>query len=347
MTRCVRSDGSAYGTAGQCRKGVESEKEWEERLSKKYPEHAKGFKDLSAKIASLPDKEREVFNEAISIQLSGEGITKSSGKEKGRPLTEKEASAAVGKQINGWQRLAESGMPKTLLMRNGSTEEVPEGLVPVPEVKQSSGQAGFRLMDQYGQGLKYSVRPKQPGVYAQNRAAKGDTTRVLKDMKSFRESQTKTGGKWPTQSLPKRDGVELDPDKILSTLTPSQIKNIGGVGLSRNERTPGDPGYRIWTAIKNDPEALRERARAALQRWAEQGGRSGVSGLPVAPPGMKPRAGEEKSTIDHFNPISGGKSMSTADIRKQFDNFNNFLITEEGPNTQRSNTDWGDWLDTK
>lgn len=345
MARCVRPDGTAYGTAGQCRKGVESEKEWEDRLSKKYPEHAEGFKSLSAKISSLPKKEREVFNEAISIQLTGEGLTKVSGKEKGRPLTEQEVSRSVGRQIRGWGRLADSGMPQSLLMRNGEKVPLPQGLVPVPEVKQSSGQAGFRLMDEHGQGLKYSVRPRTPGVYAQNRASKADTRRVLKDLKAFREHQREEGGWWPAQSLPKRKDVELDPDKILATLTPSQIRNIAGAGLSKTERFPGDPGYRVWVAIKNDPEAIQERARAALQRWSDQGGRSGVSGLPVAPPGMQPRPGEEKSTVDHLSPISGGRSMSIRALRTQYDGLENLVITEEGPNNQRGDTDWDDWLD--
>lgn len=341
MTRCVRGDGTAYGTSGQCRKGIEKEKEWLEGLESKYPSHKDALNRLAERVSNLPDEERELFNKSISIQLTGEGLRKSGAN--GRPYTEEESEKAVGKQIKGWERLLDSGVPKTLLLRNGQREEAPTGMI--PEVKQSSGQAGFRLGDPNGPPIKYNVRPKEPGVYAQNRASKADSLRVIKDIVQFRNSQEKSGGGWPTQSLEKRKDVELDPEKILSTLTPSQIKNIGGVGLSRNERNPGDPGYRIWREIKDDPKALRERAKAAISRWAEQGGRSGVSGLPVAIPGMKPQPGEEKSTIDHFNPISGGKSLDIKSLRKQFDNFDNFLITEEGPNTQRGAGDWGDWVD--
>jgi len=60
---------------------------------------------------------------------------------------------------------------------------------------------------------------------------------------------------------------------------------------------------------------------------------------------VDPSKGEEKSTVDHFNPISGAKGKTVQEIRKMFDVKSNFLLAEEGPNQARQENEWGGWVD--
>jgi hypothetical protein len=72
-----------------------------------------------------------------------------------------------------------------------------------------------------------------------------------------------------------------------------------------------------------------------------------VSGKPVALPGLEPKKGEERSSVDHFQPISTNRAaaLPAADMRRIADNYKNFLVAEEGPNSQRQARSWDSWLD--
>lgn len=355
--RCERPDGTFYGTAGQCRLGVQNEERaWFDRESKRWPQHAAALEKLAEKVADLPDDQRKVINAAMAVQLSAEGLRKNwegeggeviaKGKG-GRAYTEEESAEAMGKQINGWNKLIDSGVPTTVVLRNGQRIEPPEHVV--PEVKQSSGQAGYRVVEDGKPGTKLSIT-KEKGVYAQNRATKADSDRVIHTISDFRAAQQKAGKPWPTQELEPRKDIELDADKIWASLSPSEIRTIGLVGLPKagGQDKPGAEVYRFLHQPENK-HLIEERARGIIERYVAQGGRSGVSGLPIGLPGLKtdPSKGEEKSTVDHFNPISGSKGMTVQEIRKMFDHKGNFLLSEEGPNQARQENDWGGWVDKK
>jgi len=354
--RCERKDGSFYGTGGRCRLGVQvEEREWFDRESLRWPQHAQALEKLADKVSKLPPEQRATINAAMAVQLSANGLRKNwegEGGEKvvgkgGRAYTEEESAQAMGKQINGWNRLIDLGPPKTIVLRNGQETSVPS--VVIPEVKQSSGQIGYREVVNGKPGTKFSATGK-PGVYAQNRANTADSDRVIHTIDSFRSEQTKKGKPWPTQELPPRTDVELNPDKIWASLTKSQIQRIGIVGLPLDGGID-KPGAQVLRFLREpgNENLITERARQIVERYAAQGGRSGVSGLPIGLPGLKPdpSKNEEKSTVDHFNPISGSKGMTVQEIRKKFDHKGNFLLSEEGPNQARQENDWGGWVDKK
>jgi hypothetical protein len=352
--RCERKDGTFYGTGGKCRLGVQNEeREWFDRESKRWPQHSKKLEELAEKVSALPEEQRKIINSALAIQLSAEGLRKNwegddgekvKGKG-GRAYTEEESSVAMGKQINGWNRLIDSGPPKTVVLRNNQKIDPPE--VTVPEVKQSSGQAGYREVVNGKPTTKLSIT-KTPGVYSQNRANKSDSLRVIQTIDSFRSAQTKAGKKWPAQELEPRKDIELNPDKIWNSLSKREIMSIATVGLPKDGGSdkPGAEVYRFLKQPGNE-KLLEQRARGIVERYVAQGGRSGVSGLPIGLPGMKvdPSKGEEKSTVDHFNPISGAKGKTVQEIRKMFDVKSNFLLAEEGPNQARQENEWGGWVD--
>ena len=74
-----------------------------------------------------------------------------------------------------------------------------------------------------------------------------------------------------------------------------------------------------------------------------------MSGKPVALPGLEPKKGEERSSVDHFRPISTNRAaaLPATEMRKLADNYKNFLIAEEGPNSQRGARTWDSWLDRR
>jgi hypothetical protein len=355
--RCERKDGTFYGTAGRCRLGVQNEERaWFDRESKRWPQHAAALEKLAEKVADLPESQRKVLNDAMAVQLSAEGLRKNWEGEGGevvakgrggRAYTEEESAEALGRQINGWNKLIDSGAPTTVVLRNGQRVDPPETVV--PEVKQSSGQAGYRVVEDGKPGTKLSIT-KEKGVYAQNRANKSDSDRVIHTINDFRAAQTKAGKPWPAQELEPRKDIELDPDKIWASLSAGDIRNIALVGLPKagGQDRPGAEVFRFLTQPENQ-RLVEERARGIIERYVAQGGRSGVSGMPINIPGLKPdpAKGEEKSTVDHFNPISGSKGMSVPEIRKMFDHKGNFLLSEEGPNQARQENDWGGWVDKK
>lgn len=56
FTRCVRSDGSAYGTPGQCRKGVEQERPNEEKIARVNRALSSSFDDYIKEFGAHRDK---------------------------------------------------------------------------------------------------------------------------------------------------------------------------------------------------------------------------------------------------------------------------------------------------
>ena len=339
---CQRADGSYYGHGGaQCKKGVEAsipEKDWVGKAQALGPKSGSAAEALNKKLASLPSSERKNWESYVDQSMGLPPKTNSShGDQEAKPPEKIDKEFAS--RANSWNKMIdEGGQPHTLLARDGNTEDAPSGMTPRVTA------TGQRTWVNPDNGLVYS--PKGDGIASQNRAGKLDTDRVAQEVVSFRRSQEQTGGKWPTQNLDPIDGKPMSADKIMAGLSKQDIQTLSVNGLAPPPKSgTGGPAQEVHRIYKNNPELAQARARMVVERYVEQGGRSGISGKPVALPGLKPKPGQESTSVDHFNPISGGKNKSPDQIRKKFDKKSNFLISEQGPNSQRGNRPWSAWGD--
>lgn len=350
--RCVRSDGSHYGTGGKCRKGIQDEERaWLEPKSKQFPELAGKFEALAEKVADLDPELRKSFNAGLKEGFippefhnwkNEKGETLGKG-EKKLPYSQEEKVTAISKQINGWTKLAETGYPKGVKLRDNTLLPPPKGMTP------SVTGSGLAIWVRASDKRKFNWKPD--GIIRQSRADKSDTTKYIPAIASFKKSQDAKGGSWPTQTLSPRKDIKLDVDHIVNNLTPAQKRAIVANGLpyAGNKNMPGAEVKKYYNSLSKEEKAqkLDGRLRDIVQRYVDQGGRSGISGQPIALPGLEPnvKRGEARSTVDHFNPISGGKGQTPEQVAKKFDVHRNFLLAEEGPNSNRSNTPWDKWLD--
>ena len=350
--RCERRDGSFYGTAGRCIKGVEvgpKEKEWVEKQAREWPMLQAKLQSLAESVAGLPDDEREIFNKQISTHLNANNLLHHWKNLKGErlqrgeqrlPYSPEKKLASMESQIKGWKEMIAFGYPKQLQFRDGTLEEAPKGMIPI--VMQASGQKKW-VRD--GDNRVFNI--KSGGIATQNRAGKEDTNRYVPAAAKFQAEQKKKGEEWPTQKVSPRTDIELDPDKIMAKLSNANKRTIAlnGLAVEGNANMPGAILYAFYKKPENKA-LLEQRVREVVERYVAQGGRSGVTGLPIALPGIKPdpTKGEGKSTVDHFNPISGARGLSEKEVIAKFDNRKNFLLAEEGPNSNRGSKPWEDWL---
>lgn len=339
---CQRPDGSYYGHGGnQCKQGVEAsvpERGWTSQAKSLGPKSSAAADKLNKKLASLPESERKNWAPYVDESCSQAPKTHSSHGDKEAKPPEK-VDKEYSSRLNSWSKMIdEGGQPHTLTLRNGMQEEAPNGMTPRVTL------TGQRTWVNPDNGLVYS--PKGDGVAAQNRAGKVDTERVAQDVVSFRRSQEQAGQPWPTQNLSPRTDIEMNADKIMSGLSKNDINTLARNGLAPPPKSgTGSPSMEVHRIYDQNPKLAEARARAVVERYVEQGGRSGISGKPIALPGLKPRPGEESTSVDHFSPISGGKGKTPDQIRQQFDKKSNFLISEQGPNSQRGNRPWKNWGD--
>ena len=335
--RCQRPDGSFYGTSGKCRKGTEAAAaDWREKFaSRGGPELQSEIRKLADGLEKLSESEREEkWDQWISKSLLDHRTVHRDGS----PYTAAELDDSLLRQTRAWNSMLAEGPPNQLQNRIGEKRPAPSGMI--PDVS-SSGQRKWISPDD---GLKYSGG--KGGVWRQNRVSKLDTDRRLPDISDFRRQQKEKGGDWPTQKLSPRPDLETNPDKLLASLSEKDKKAIVFNGLDAS----GNEGVALRRWYDANPQEKEARLREIVERYIAQGGRSGVSGKPVAIPGLEPKPGEERSTIDHFQPISTNrqnKDLTPADIRRLADNGKNFLIAEEGPNSQRGAKDWDKWLDRR
>ena len=332
--RCQRADGTFYGTSGKCRQGTEvAAADWREKFAGRGgPELQSEIAKMSAALESLPEEEREKnWDQWISKSFLDQRTVHRDGS----PYSKEELDASLLSQARAWNSMIAEGPPRELQNRIGEKRAAPDGMIP------DVSSAGQRKWISPDDGLKYSGGKN--GVWRQNRVSKGDTLRRLPDITDFRKEQQAKGGAWPTQNLPPRPDLETNPDKLLASLTAKEKRAIVFNGLDAS----GNEGVRMRRWYDEHPEEKEARLREVVERYIAQGGRSGVSGKPIALPGLEPKPGEERSSVDHFQPISTNRSANLPpdQVRKLADNGKNFLMTEEGPNSQRGARDWGDWLD--
>ena len=337
--RCRRPNGTFYGTAGKCRRGTQDEsvgEDWREVNARKYPHLAEGVAKLDAALEKLPEKERDLFNEEIHKNFTDAKLIKHMSS--GKPYTEEERAEALSKQVKGWVELVEMPRPSALVDRKGNPVEMPDKMTPFVT---NTGTKGW-IHGGIGNGRKFSPpkgKNKETNTWTQNRAGGEDTERAIPHMVSFREQRRREGKEWPARTLPPRTDISLDREEIIATIMSNQKLWKNGLNRTFNE------GKRLLEFYGEHPEEVRRRAEDIADAYIRQGGRSGVTGNPIALPGADPRPGEEKSTIDHFNPISGGRKYTARELTQTLDNSSNFFLAEEGPNMMRRTTPWSEWLD--
>lgn len=290
--------------------------------------------NLKGQIDKLPPEERAQWNKWVD-----KGLTFTKAKHvDGSPYTPTEINLALTSQAKGWNSMIKEGPPKQLQDRVGEKRPAPKGMI--PDVS-SSGQRKWISPED---GLKYSGGTKE-GTWRQNRVSKLDTMRRLPAISDFRTQQQMSKGQWPTQSLPPREDLKgVTRAQIIAQLSEKDKKAIVFNGLNAT----GQEGLVLRNYYNANPKEKEARLNEIVDRYLAQGGRSGVSGLPIALPGLEPKKGEERTSVDHFRPISTdrkNKELTAEDIRRVADNGKNFLITEEGPNSQRGAKEWDVWLD--
>lgn len=287
--------------------------------------------ELRAKIGALPLEQQAYWNEQIDKQMNPKLASRN-----GTPYTPEKTNRSLTSQAKAWNFLISNGPPGELMNRIGEKRPAPKGMI--PDVT-SSGQRKWISPDD---GLKYSLNK---GNWRQNRVSKADTDRRLPDITNFRKEQQATGAAWPTQKLPPREGLPKTPAEIIKGLSNAEKNAIVFNGLDAT----GNEGIKLRAYYNANPAEKEARLTEIVQRWHDQGGRSGVSGKPVALPGLDPKKGEERSSVDHFQPISTNRAaaLPASEMRKLADNYKNFLIAEEGPNSQRGARTWDSWLDKR
>jgi hypothetical protein len=295
---------------------------------------------LQQSIEKLSPEQQAYWNEQISKQMGPRLASRD-----GTPYTEEKMNSSLVSQAKAWKDLVEWGPPTEIVDRRGQAVPAPKGMK--PDV--SSG-AGQRKWFNPEDGLLYSGGKGTTG-WRQNRAALKDTDRRLSDITEFRKNQLAKGESWPTQNLPPaRTGLaSKSVNEIMQTLrssmSPSELDEIIFNGLDKS----GNEGVELKRWYNANPKEKEARFREIIERWHAQGGRSGISGKPIAIPGMQPGPGEERSTIDHFTPISTNRlqKLRPEEVRRLLDNGKNFMIPEEAPNSQRQAKPWDQWLDRK
>lgn len=258
------------------------------------------------------------------------------------PYSDAEIDTGMAGRAKGINKLIQNGYPENVRFRDGSVEPAPPGMTPFVT---SKGQGGWVHPTN---GLKYNTQ--DDGTATQNRAGLFDSARRAQDITDFREAQTRAGKPWPTQEVPPFPGDKpMNGKDVYNSLSKDERNAIVLNGIPR---TGTGPAAQMVQYYKDNPKEAEARVREVCDRYAAMNGRSGVSGKPISLPGVKAKPGQEQSTIDHFDPAStgrdaSGKPIPASQFRKRFDNGKNFLLTEEGPNSQRGANDWGEWADKK
>lgn len=305
--------------------------EWHAKFSGRTEALNAQLAELQKKINALPPEQQAYWNEQINKQMNPKLASRN-----GTPYSQEKTDKSLLSQAKAWNFLVENGQPAELMNRIGEKRPAPKGMI--PDVT-SSGQRKWISPDD---GLKYSLNK---GNWRQNRVSKADTERRLPSISEFRREQREKGQEWPTQRLSPRPDLPKTVKEVINSLSNSEKNAIVFNGLDAT----GNEGVKLRAYYNANPKEKEARLTEIVQRWHDQGGRSGASGQPVALPGLEPKKGEERSSVDHFQPISTNRaaSLPASDMRRIADNYKNFLITEEGPNSQRGARTWDSWLDKK
>ncbi len=355
---CQRPDGSVYGNGGaQCHRGAPVDprsvgitpESWRDLGAVYGPETTAAVDTISANLELLTPEQRAPWEKAIPEMCVNTQIcvgTSRRNSETGELETEPESAwdNQMAKRISGYNKMLVDGPPSSIRLRNGE-------VVPTDDLQPTVSNRGVARWVDPKTGLKYSHKTGQDTV-EQTSFGIMDRARRSEDSVGFRKAtnansgpKNSMGNSWPRQEMPKDQ--QLDPDKILSGLSKREKDSIIFNGLSKTAH--GTPQHDVYTALVKSPEMQQARLREVVERYAAQGGLSGVSGKPVALPGLPAKPGQERSSVDHLRPISTSKSVSkggtVGGIRASHDNKRNFLVAEESLNSGRGERPWSPELD--
>ena len=317
---------------------------WDEKAGQVGPKTRSEVAKLQGTLEKIkPQKLQDMWRAEVDAMMSdAPKMYHSHGKGGGEPeaYSPSDIDTGMAGRAKGINKLIENGYPENVKFRDGSVEAAPPGMTPFVT---SKGQGGWVHPTN---GLKYNTQ--EDGTATQNRAGLFDSARRAQDITDFREAKQRSGAAWPTQTN-EAQGEKLDGKKIYDNLSKDERNAIALNGIPR---TGTGPAAQMVQYYKDNPKEADMRVREICDRYAAQDGRSGVSGKPISLPGVKAKPGQEQATVDHFDPAStgvdkNGKAIPPAKFREKFDNGKNFLLTEEGPNSQRGANDWGEWADKK
>ena len=355
---CQRPDGTLYGNGGaQCHRGAPVDprsvgitaENWRDLGTVYGPETTAAVDAISSNLELLTAEQRAPWEAAIPEMCVNTQImvgTQKKNKETGEleDVPESEYDNQMARRVNGYNKLLVDGPPTYFELRNG---EVISASNPQPDVT-FKGKAAWIDSET---GMKYNHLPGKDTLI-QAGAGKIDRNRRLDDAVEHRAAITKSPGAknslgkvWPQQEVAKPQ--QLDADEIMSRLSNKEKNDIAYNGLSGSKH--GFAQHDIHLALRSNPAMREARAREIVERYAAQGGVSGATGKPVSIPGIRPKPGEERGTVDHLLPISTAKSVkngnTVASIRVSHDNKKNFLITEEALNQGRGSKPWSGEVD--
>jgi tRNA A-37 threonylcarbamoyl transferase component Bud32 len=334
-----------------------SQQGWTTKYNDRGPTVAKAQKELEDTINKLPKSEQAKWNEVAEKQLA---IKLNSSRDK-TPLPAEEVDLRLSKQMLAVKRLIEMGEPTTIYNRIGE----PTKAANMKPVITATGHA--KWVNENGRVFSYQRIPgtKEKG-WVQAKPSGEDTQRRIEDMRSIVNSRRENWALASKENFSKQrvQRGNVSDDRVYTTdkvtgerrkkTVDEVVEEIGG----KNGRIPqkylrngldqtGNEGKELNPYYDKNPLELDTRYREGIKAWIDQAGLSLATGKPIALPGMEPKAGEERSSIDHFTPISTyrNQGLSGAELRKVVDNGKNFNIVEESFNSQRSNTPWLTWAD--
>jgi len=302
------------------------------------PKTGVAIQSLFQEMDYLSPESRKNWTEVIEMSLNGKLRTIHLN---GTPYTTDELDHQVASRAKSWQKLMQDGPPSQLKMRDGSIVPAPEGMMP------SVSNTGRKYWIHPDTGYRYSAgkrsSKKEGGELLparQSRTSKMDSARRAEDLVSFRRTSQERGTAWPAKSLPPSN-KPLDPVTIKEGLSKKEkdLVRFNGLDFANKE------GLVLREYYARNPKQAEDRLDEVIARYAAQDGRSGVTGSPIALPGLDAKPGQERSSVDHFTPISTGRGTSGESLRKNIDNSKNFVLTEEGFNAQRGNRPWGSYGD--
>jgi tRNA A-37 threonylcarbamoyl transferase component Bud32 len=328
---------------------------WTQRYTDRGATVAKAQKSLEDAIKKLPPQEQAQWNEVANKQLV---IKLNSSREK-KPLPPEEVDNRLAGQMNAITRLIQRGKPEAVYDRRG----VPiEGVKLVPVIT-ATGHAKWMNEENNRRFSFQKIPGRKESGWVQSRTSGEDTARRLPDLEAVVK---RDGKKWALyndenfqrqrhQRGDRNDDRVYTTDKATGERRKKTVDEIeremsGRKGISSNILTngvdkSGNEGIVLLKYYDKNPEELKARYRDGIQAWLDQGGISLASGKRVALPGVEPGPGEERSSIDHFTPISTyrNKGLSAEELRQVVDNHRNFNIVEESFNSQRGSDPWLDW----
>jgi len=324
---------------------------WTQKYTDRGPVVAQAQAKLESTIGKLSPAEQAQWNEMANRQLA---IRLNSSRNK-TPLPPEEVDARLAKQMNAITRLIEGGKPSVVYDRIGQPIEG----VKLKPVITATGHAKWMNEEN---GRIFSLNAKS-GQWVQAKPAGEDTGRRLADMEKIVKRDGKKWALHNDENFQQQRHQKGDPndnrvyttDKVTGERRKKTVDEVeaeisGKRGLPqkilRNGLDQsGNEGLALNPYYDSNPAELRARYREAIQGWLDQAGLSLATGKPIALPGREAGPGEERSTIDHFTPISTyrGKNLSAQELRRIVDNGRNFNIVEESFNSQRGADPWLGW----